>query len=722
MTRSRAAVVVLGVAAVAAAVVAVARCSPGTDRVTAEAADGALCSTCHETRPTDEAHVDASCLECHVTSETLLTKLYWLSVGVGSDVPEHGQVPDPSCHDCHERDEEAWRGLVATEGHAAHLPLEGFADCVSCHSRQLHGTEGEPAGCESCHRDVEQHGLSAEIACTACHRFDRDAEFVLPGDVVPTPVATTGDDASVGAEDVHGAADCRRCHNPHDAQELTAAELDCQSCHRAHLEEAQAGGPEGHSDCLGCHTVHAPRTHIARDCINCHTIDEEEGGWNVEEAGVPLEVQAEIRTRISHEAKCGTCHAPHTWIASDARCGDCHEENAAGIAALPEESHTRCGQCHQPHEPPPGSSVCRGCHSAQGASQGASPGRHRDCVSCHDAHGGRPTGGICRSCHDEQGRQLSGQAAEHRRCGSCHTAHGSPAAGSRAACTRCHTEEATQLAAGGSPPQHQCGGCHLPHTFPADPRVANRCASCHANAVAGDASHRGACSDCHGSHDRLLTRVANCRSCHDSERPQVPEHQDCAGCHSPHQPALRARANCRSCHASEVGAMASWPRGTPHAGECARCHTPHDEGTTATCASCHATQTASSHRGSHTQCVQCHDPHQSRPGGARGWWGRCAQCHQAEGRAVAAAAGTAHGICQNCHETPGTPLPTCQGCHSRMSGVLNHRSHSSASCTDCHAQHGNRSMGRAQCVRCHDDLTRHYPDATTCQSCHPFTR
>ncbi|MCB9597288.1 MAG: cytochrome c3 family protein [Sandaracinaceae bacterium] len=652
----------------------------------AAARSGELCTSCHEMPEHAARHEANACTDCHGDAPELAEQLTasWL---LGTRTPEHGAVAAGTCTSCH---------VAPSVPHDGH----GGAQCATCHEGE-HAEEG-PVECTSCHERADRHGVTAETPCTTCHSFGGELE-------VPTPALSAGLTRGLDPERIHGEMDCRRCHDPHQEEQ---PEVVCSRCHRGDIEAQVEHATEGHQDCQGCHTPHAPRDQPAVDCLQCHLLPTSDGAWQTMPDGVPEALRAEA-SEVAHDGQCGSCHEPHTWVATETRCLSCHEDHVSPI-------HEGCtSSCHEPHAPKPTGAVCRTCH--EGVQHGSGlPGAHTNCLSCHDAHGGRPdSASACGACHQDAHGEAAASRTSHRRCTTCHEPHGPPRQGAATSCANCHQAVAALVSTrvAGVPAQHRCDGCHQPHRFGAGALALARCASCHAAAVAEGASHRGACEGCHEPHGAPGARAARCETCHEAVHPEVGGHQRCEGCHTPHQPAAAATSNCRGCHAQVVARAARWPTNGPHDGECAACHATHDEASTVACATCHLEQSARDHTGGHASCTGCHAPHAQAPPAS--WWDRCATCHTEEARGSAASRGT-HARCENCHENPGPPLPTCQGCHQEMPQRLAHRAHGRAACTTCHATHGPSDIDRVLCTGCHQDRVRHFPDAPRCQSCHPF--
>lgn len=666
---------------------------------------GESCASCHTSATHQGPHARQACVACHTVDEAAAAGLFWSSHGVG-EAPTHGRTPEGSCGGCHEEP------TLAATGHRGHAVV---GECSSCH-QDPHGAE-PTRSCESCHAGTARHGVAADVDCTTCHLF-RSAP--ITGALEPTAgLAGVGHDSAFGTR-LHGAMDCRRCHDPHRE---TQTPVGCDTCHRGAIAEQRASAPIVHRECNDCHHPHAAREQRAFDCLACHVTPVGRQGWEARREGVSEEDRQRTRERLTHEGRCGTCHAPHTWTATEARCSECHAENARTVAALPADSHRGCVGCHEPHSPRPDASLCQSCHQSMRVSSVANPPAHRNCLSCHQAHEGRPEPtATCASCHRSTQAETARRPAPHQACLSCHQQHGPPREPTRESCAGCHAEVARLFVGASAPAAHACASCHAPHAFAAGAAAVTRCASCHVDAVAPEASHRGSCTSCHQGHGEPRGRANDCRSCHAEVRAAVGGHSDCTSCHRPHLPAATARAACQSCHAEPAAVAASWPATSAHARQqCSSCHRPHAEAQRASCESCHSSQMSRTHTGGHDRCIGCHQPHRAPPVAPQTWWSRCGSCHTDQAAAAARSTGT-HARCSGCHQTPGPPLPTCASCHASTPRRLAHQHHASERCTSCHATHGPSQIVRATCTSCHQDRTDHFPDAQRCQSCHSFAQ
>ena len=694
------------------------------------------CSSCHEEQSHTEVERgrgDVACQACHLApTEGRLAALLPL-VNSSVEMPDHGGTIAGSCLECHQDNERLWQNLMVTPGHSAHAVDPGDEGCVYCHGESLHGARKE-VSCMECHGDVPLFYAEGEteINCTECH------SFALHATATPTGPGTTDEPGHprVTIEEVHGAADCRFCHNPHDEPQHHVA--DCRRCHRGAIASSADRLPEEHQDCQSCHLVHAPRTERAIPCQSCHQRPRvrREGEEEIEAATEegdeeprPPEAFEELAVvrpteslpspeTLSHEGDCATCHHPHAegpWIDS---CQDCHEEQGLALELLSEGSHEECITCHEPHSEPADASICGTCHGLEASSLTRARGEHRNCLSCHRAHEGRPRHtAVCAPCHGVQNRRMAAGPVEHRRCESCHVEHDHPSSGSLARCGTCHEDEARAARRSRETQHRHCDSCHADHSF-TRATATSRCGTCHEDQTLADAAHRDECIKCHAAHGPTRPEAVSCTRCHEEIRPTIREHERCQDCHRSHRPGREA--TCWQCHEDQHRLTRTWPADSPHNGSCRDCHPPHGEDNRVGCETCHAEQAATTHMGTHRLCESCHRPHRSRPIGTRGWWGRCGDCHQAE-RLASSRSSRTHRECTSCHDNPGLESPPCASCHEATVSEMLHTHREHGTCRDCHPSHSTALPDRRSCLRCHTDRRLHYPDAARCQGCHPFT-
>ncbi len=617
------------------------------------ASESEACTSCHADIDEHAAgHEELACQACHSVPEDARLSLAIAEYRETDDLPRHGVALGADCKSCHEADEAHWRRKLQTAGHRTHIG-EGI-ECTSCHSGSIHGGSVEP-NCASCHEDLTIHGEVGEGDCITCHGFlaedavqdGRDEPSIPDGALLPEALLAIAPwTAQLGVDQVHGAGDCRGCHNPHQSAE---AVVDCVSCHRGGLAGDVAVGPAGHQDCASCHEAHPPRDDPAVTCLECHRPPAPgqrraragESLWAPDahpDAGPMVDP-----TTLTHDAECGTCHTPHVFEADPLGCPECHEPEQEGVARV--AGHDACLQCHEPHSPPPGAGSCVSCH--RDIRHGGAPEGHRSCLGCHDAHAGAPgLEATCARCHGEVHTAVADGPPEHANCESCHTTHGASAGRSTEACVDCHRAEVRAVTGRASPRDHRaCATCHATHEFDATPT----CASCHedqartAGSWPGAGVHAGPCAGCHTSHE--AGRTPTCRSCHADEirRSHVGGHENCATCHQVHQAfpsgADPWRRGCASCH--EDQARAGRGAAGDHA-ECKNCHDPVGQ-RPPRCGSCHEgiTQLQMHRVSEHQRCADCHQDHSVAAPGRDA----CVECHDE----IAAEHFPDAANCQSCH-------------------------------------------------------------------------
>jgi hypothetical protein len=714
----------------------------------------AYCAGCHTAAAAHtRGHAAIACQSCHRSSLAGRLGLGLARVTRSAPPKHHAAAAAQSCAGCHAASTTATGAFATTPGHVAHARAGQSVSCLRCHGASLHDRPRREESCGSCHAAVPMRSEPRdEASCVRCHEFSADPARAEAS----TRLGVRGGAPRVDASRVHGGVDCRQCHNPHRATDDPAAPsaANCTTCHRGAIAAQVAAGPEGHRTCLGCHAVHADRRAGTPQCDRCHLAPQRAGPsaptapglattalrtWltrpdarppAVPDAAWQTAAATPANPSFTHGGRCASCHRPHTWVAQPTDCRGCHADQASTLSFETPHGRNGCVGCHDPHGPRPDSSACTTCHESEARlARHAPPEPHRVCVSCHQPHApARPTAAVCSSCHSAERDRVAEGPSAHVNCVSCHVPHGPPRPSTPGVCATCHAPVTAWFDANAHPAQHQCEACHADHDF-SRPSARASCQRCHQELASHRGSHLGECVTCHSPHAPVPQRqLTNCQSCHTTSRVAGPPamqagHQRCEGCHLPHQARAQAAAQCANCHRPEAQVAPSWPAGSPHAGACVQCHAPHrDAGAIAVCTTCHAAQGTTAHTGRHPRCVNCHAPHRERPaGGGAAWWTRCADCHRSEAAAAAApTTSSTHRNCASCHQRPGLTPPTCVSCHSAIPTQLMHAVAQHATCTSCHERHGNAPPTRARCVACHTDRTQHFPDAVTCQTCHPF--
>jgi predicted CXXCH cytochrome family protein len=299
------------------------------------------------------------------------------------------------------------------------------------------------------------------------------------------------------------------------------------------------------------------------------------------------------------------------------------------------------------------------------------------------------------------------------------------------------------------------------HPVPLDPKTDSaKCIECHEDKSKGKAVHSAIATGCTSCDEvrvnKEVTRVKLitatpyrlCLQCHADKdaneikgRVHKPAVRDCLKCHDPHasdnknqllKPVSGTTKNenlCLSCHTQGVKVPEGGSRHAALDMGCDTCHVTHktsDKGdreanfhltknSPALCVDCHDTKDETltkAHQNqpfAGTDCVTCHDPHQSsRPklmqafvhapfdGGSSS----CATCHQApkDGKVVLTTA-TSKELCLSCHADKGEQIEKAKVQHPGAAG----------DCVDCHNPHAGKSPGFPKpdavnvCLTCHAD-------------------
>ncbi len=299
------------------------------------------------------------------------------------------------------------------------------------------------------------------------------------------------------------------------------------------------------------------------------------------------------------------------------------------------------------------------------------------------------------------------------------------------------------------------------HPVPLDAKTdAAKCVECHADKAKGKAVHSAIAMGCLSCHEvrstkdvtrvKLITTTTAklCLQCHsDKDAAQSKGHvhspavRDCVKCHDPHvsdnknqllKPTSGATAKenlCLSCHNKGVDVPQGGSRHAALDMGCDACHVTHrtsDKGdreatyhltknAPALCIDCHDTKDANlakTHQNQpfeKTDCVTCHDPHQSKSpklmqafvhAPFEGGKSSCESCHQApkDGKVVLTQA-SAKALCLTCHSDKAEQIEKAKVQHPGAAG----------DCTDCHGPHAGKTPGFLKpdpvsaCTNCHSD-------------------
>ena len=570
-------------------------------------------------------------------------------------------------------------------------------------------------------------------------------------------------------QSLEGATQCTKCHGSSAA----AMPQLCLSCHKEiswlmaqgrglHAREGKAPG----KSCASCHPDHAGRDFqlVAWPAGGMTRFDHRAAGWTLEgkHAKAACEKCHRSEFRIGPAATISTRKSSAGWVGLESSCVSCHRRD-------------------DPHQNSLGPE-CQRCHDAAGwtpapkfdhaASRYPLTGKHADvaCAKCHLAASlALPVGtdgkriarfrplpfAECSSCHSDPHRgQLSAE------CSSCHVTQGFAVINRQE-----FNHGATRYPLLGKHRSVTCDACHGRAMARPKPAFA-ACASCHADAHAGEATLAGAPADCAACHrvDGFAPSTFTIAQHQTTKYPLGGKHQAvlCAKCHTSSaapgsaKRVVRLRASttsCASCHADPHGAQ-------PASQICSQCHGDAGWGVIRYAQTAHAS-TRLPLEGAHAAltCASCHGP--KRPGlpafavttslGKAGVMFRipevrCATCHTDPHRTVGIAVRPDTGAgCANCHNSASfRPATIGIAAHAKYSLPLE-GAHRAVPCIACHTglptsarvsgqgatligalrpvgTIGLKAVKGTTCAACHQ--TPHgtqfasRPDAGRCDACH----
>lgn len=417
-----------------------------------------------------------------------------------------------------------------------------------------------------------------------------------------------------------GALNCLKCHSG-GAEGMDKA---CQSCHKpiARLEGEGRGlhARVKEQKCATCHPDHAGRSFslIQWEAGSPEKFDHAKTGWALEGR------HATRACRDCHKAAFQKSpvmadvpeeHRASSWLGLERECRSCHEDPHRG--ALKND----CASCHSPADwkpaggfdharsafPLTGKHVevkCADCHRSTetvtlaGAPKTMTifkPAAHADCSNCHkDPHQGR-LGATCAGCHTtDDFHKVAGDKFDHGR---------------------------TRFPLSGRHVALNCAQCHDPVKAWGKKPLFDRCAVCHKDPHAGEATLARQPADCAACHD---TRGFNLSTFtverHDKAAfPLTGKHRtvNCVACHVKAAPGerpanvgivkMRPRFDaCRDCHAEVHGDQLA---GRADRGACEACHTP-DRWKPSRFGIPEHAQLRLALRGRHAEldCADCHGP------------------------------------------------------------------------------------------------------------------
>ncbi|MBI5463422.1 MAG: hypothetical protein HY966_00535 [Ignavibacteriales bacterium] len=470
-------------------------------------------------RPSTHLGLDRSCLSCHSD---------W----------HHGTLP--RCEQCHSA--ESWTTLTGFSHASTKFPLDGKHSsvvCERCHEELKQKAPGKPparlrpggivfngksfADCVPCHTSPHTNRL-AKTACALCHTAD-GWTIRTKFDHARTVFPLTGKHVQVVCEKCHAGFTARVAGVT--VQFETKSFSDCSPCHRS---------------------PHAP-TFSKQFCSTCHAASD----W-----------KKTLSNKFDHAMTLFPLRDRHTAV----KCEQCHQVNKKRVM----KPSADCIACHPDvHR---GAfverygSACTRCHTERGfvPSTYTAASHNKSKFHLRGAHGATP----CRVCH-QRGKELVFRFADHT-CSSCHADRHQRRFDKYMAgknCDACHSVEswevrsfdhgATGFALQGKHANAACNSCHQKTAQGETVLLTTKgsaCASCHADAHAGQFAVNGAteCARCHlpRSWNQLFFK-------HDvqSSFPLTGAHRtvDCRGCHHPEEQQgkrfIRYKplsARCEACH------------------------------------------------------------------------------------------------------------------------------------------------------------------------------
>ena len=541
--------------------------------------------------------------------------------------------------------------------------------CAGCHImdepfQRFGSSEHAKLKCHDCHRQsifastlelyiqvterpdkIPPHATVPNAICSECH-IQRDADSTWK-----RVSATAGHQVHLNPRSpLLSRMECTTCHAQEVHRFKPASETCAQSgCHDDVKVELGKMAQQTDLHCIVCHEFTVPAVEgnpidssraalvpTDQQCLGCHEMRERMGRFRPENE--------------PHDAKCGSCHNPHTQTTptgafQSCATSGCHARSDTLTAMhrnLGRHKLETCGACHGAHTWKADAVDCKSCHTgitdpavrtrpptdhpsirSSGGSV-PSPARGVDLVvpSPHRARQGAPLSLIPASWGGT--RQAGG-------------AFSPPPAGRG----RWRGDDGAALNVASAPPRQGRDTTRFEHAR----HASVTCTTCHSTRA---------------GHGDLKQSVA----------------RDCQGCHHGNNATAR---NCVACHtAGEIGAahpvattfaLSVWPQPRSRSVafaheqhgrlECATCHTDNRQRTVErTCASCH-----SEHHTPERSCASCHPP-----------------AKDTHTRAVHATGCAA------------------SGCHERERGTA--VSPVRATCLACHAELRDHKVGR-ECAPCH---------------------
>jgi c(7)-type cytochrome triheme protein len=337
--------------------------------------------------------------------------------------------------------------------------------CASCHL----STKAAPhKRCLGCHDGSGATGKAAAMTnCQPCH---------TPGSGTPLPPHL--------AEPVNTVTAAAFSHQKHAARGGKGAQ--CTTCHAAILTTNDNILPRTQATACatsGCHDG-APVFAITASCTRCHTTAPAKYEQKLPEVrfshathkdtGLPCTgchpISAGNEVVTANHTPCVTCHAEDFTKREPQYCTACHNSAEPWrklIADRAPAQRTEFGATLD-HTKDAHKRDCKTCHSLTTAGSQLRPPRgHKACTggACHAANSGPvPRLSSCEGCHQlslAKTRTMQRVAAAWSvRATFSHASHTRAKDGTDLACTSCHVDLGSTVAAMATPPKSACVPCH----------------------------------------------------------------------------------------------------------------------------------------------------------------------------------------------------------------------------------------------------------------------
>jgi hypothetical protein len=420
------------------------------------------------------------------------------------------QTPYNNCTECHYLDDHNSLSLSFNLILAEHGQINNEF-CIECHEQEC--------------SELQKVGHTHEDICTSCHNDHK----IIPG--------------------------CLDCHDPSDVgpyHDLGTPEFEvCTDCHKG-----------------GAHT--RPVINDEMDCSICHS------DWYM----INLENYGGKHFTNPNLGKCSSCHTAHKEYPT---CRDCHgifpEHKDNGVIQDPNHD---CKICHKGgahdnrviysnYNPDLGDEICEVCHESEykiyyeKTTEGERE-KYGNCLNCHEEHDAEikiphmvpENFQDCSACHEgyigpKSMHVISNTSFEsfpytlvpNEFCSSCHASEYQAITenmtqdflNNYGGCTNCHYDH--KLIDYTHPiesPYDICENCHLSYQSSItihNPRnityentsfeIGNEfCSPCHKeqnDRLSKGVHLKRGCTDCHGSHKKMLVDFNKCINCHETNIP-----------------------------------------------------------------------------------------------------------------------------------------------------------------------------------------------------------